>query len=216
MALLSNLFRGNVALEACALEHSAHVTRGATGDHVSKIQFALFTLDGLKINRTELVSQQYGQSTASAVLAFKKKRQIINHSYQNVADDIVGKMTITLLDKEMKLRELLPKPPGDCVLSPTGVPSPLSTLAVPVVNFSQRAQTFAESRGAKRLAHNKQLGGAVRVFFQITLKSVLDNGYPLSSAIERARDCLFEHGITLSVEIRNGFADTIRFPGRII
>jgi hypothetical protein len=27
---------------------------------------------------------------------------------------------------------------------------------------------------------------------------------------------LFEHGITLSVEIRNGFADTIRFPSRVI
>jgi hypothetical protein len=125
-------------------------------------------------------------------------------------------MTIASLDKEMKLRELLPKPPGDCDLSPTGVPSPLSTSAAPAVKFSQRAKTFAESRGAKTLAPNKQLSGVVRVFFQITLKSAQEDGYPLSSEIERARDCLFEHGITLSVEIRNGFADTIRFPGRII
>lgn len=216
MALFSNLFRGNVALEACALKDSAHVTRGASGDHVAKIQFALFTLDRLRIDRVELVSQKYGQSTAAAVLAFKMKRKIINHSYQSVADDIVGKMTIAALDKEMKLKELLPKPPGDCALSPRGVPSPVSTFAAPTGKLSQRANTVAESRGAKIVAANKQLGGVVRVFFAITLKSAQEDGYPLSSEIERARDALFEHGITLSVEIRNGFADTIRFPGRII
>lgn len=216
MALFSNLFRGNVALETCALKDSAHVTRGATGDHVAKIQFALFTLDGSRIDRTELVSQQYGQSTAAAVLAFKKKRQIINHSYQSAADDIVGKMTIASLDKAMQLKELVPKPPGDCAISPTGAPSPLGAFGASAAKLSQRANAFADSRGAKTVAFPKQLGGVVRVFFAITLKSAQEDGYPLSAEIERARDALFEHGITLSVEIRNGFADTIRFPGRII
>ena len=45
MALTSQIFRGNNALEACAVKDPAHITIGATGDHVAKIQFALFTLD---------------------------------------------------------------------------------------------------------------------------------------------------------------------------
>ncbi len=37
----------------------------------------------------------------SAVLAYKKARNIINAAYQVQADDIVGKMTIKSLDDEM-------------------------------------------------------------------------------------------------------------------
>ena len=201
MALSSTLFRGDRALEKCAIQDSAHVTRGAAGDHVAKIQFALFTLDGLLIDRTELTLHRYGRSTAAAVLAYKKKRQIINRSYQTTADDIVGKMTIASLDKEIRLRELLPKVPGDCVLSPPGIPNPTLSLVA--------------SRTA-RVTAPRQLGGFIRVFFQITLRSATDDGYPLSASIEKARDALFEHGITLFVEIRNGFADTLRFSERII
>jgi len=214
MPLTSRLFRGNRALEACAVEHSAHITHGAAGDHVGKIQFALFTLDGLLIERTELMFQRYGRSTAAAVLAYKKKRQIINRSYQSAPDDIVGKMTIASLDKEMRLRELLPKPPGDCVSSPAGIPTPLSLLTAPPGQSSQPL-SLAGSRGAKTLAP-RQLGGFIRVFFAITLRASMEDGYPLSANIERARDLLFEHGITLIVEIRNGFADTLPFNERII
>lgn len=212
MVLSSSLFRGNRALEACALHDPAHVTRGASGEHVAKIQFALFAVDGLRIDRTELAAQRYGPSTAAAVLAYKKKRQIINRSYQNAADDIVGKMTIASLDKDMKVREILPKPPGDCALSPpggAGVP------AIVGVRSAQRTQSLAGGRTASVTAP-KQLGGFVRVFFQITLRAALEDGYPLSANIERARDCLFEHGITLSVEIRNGFADTLQFSEPIL
>ena len=210
MSLSSNLFRGNVALEACAVKDSAHVTSGAIGDHVARIQFALSSLDGAKIDRAEITTRRYGKSTAAAVLAYKKKRKIINPSYQTTADDIVGKMTIAALDNEMKRKERAPKPPGDCAISPPG--SPLSVLAEP----GQRGSALVDSRGAKAVTAPKQLGGVVRVFFQITLKSAQENGYPLSAAIERARDTLFEHGITLVVEIKNGFADTLLFPGRII
>ena len=73
MALSSRLFRGDRALEKCAIQDSAHVTRGAAGDHVAKIQFALFTLDGLLIDRAELTLHRYGRSTAAAVLAYKKR-----------------------------------------------------------------------------------------------------------------------------------------------
>jgi hypothetical protein len=207
MGLSSNLFRGNVALEACAVKDSAHVTSGAIGEHVARIQFALFSLDGARIDRAEITTRRYGKSTAAAVLAYKKKRKIINRSYQSTADDIVGKMTIAALDKELRLKERAPKPPGDCAISPAG-----SSAAEP----AQRANALVDPRGARTVTAPKQLGGLVRVFFQITLKSAQENGYPLSATIERARDTLFEHGITLVVEVKNGFADTIQFPSRII
>jgi len=60
------------------------------------------------------------------------------------------------------------------------------------------------------------LGGFIRVFFQITLRSATEDGYPLSANIELARDTLIEHGISLSVEIRSGFADTLPFSEPIL
>jgi hypothetical protein len=41
-------------------------------------------------------------------LAFKTKRQIINYRYERQVDDIVGKMTIAALDKEMLRKQLDP------------------------------------------------------------------------------------------------------------
>lgn len=105
MSLQSQLFKGDSKLESCLIEDSAHVTKGTQGDHVAKIQSALIAIDGSKIDPGELVSKKYGPTTAAAVLAYKKKRNIINRSYQSQADDIVGKMTIAALDKEMLERE---------------------------------------------------------------------------------------------------------------
>jgi len=212
VALSSRLFKGNRALEACAAQDSAHVTRGASGDHVGKIQFALFTLDNALIDRAELVSQQYGRSTAAAVLAYKQKRQIINRSYQATADDIVGKMTVASLDKEMIVKELTPRPPGDCVVSPSRPPKP-SAIVTPAPAFQQRLSLAGS--GATVTAP-KQLGGFIRVFFQITLRSATEDGYPLSANIERARDSLFDHGISLFVEFGRGFADTLQFSEPIL
>jgi len=45
MSLLSKLFRGDPALEACLLQDPAHVTSGSIGNHVSKIQTAPEILD---------------------------------------------------------------------------------------------------------------------------------------------------------------------------
>ena len=41
MALLSRLFRGVPALEACLVQDASHVTLGTVGPHVPKIQKAL-------------------------------------------------------------------------------------------------------------------------------------------------------------------------------
>jgi peptidoglycan hydrolase-like protein with peptidoglycan-binding domain len=97
MALQSRLFAGDPKLEAAASSDPAHIQRGATGEHVRKIQIALTRLDGATI----ATDGQFGPATAAAVLAFKKKRDIVNRSYQSQADSIVGRMTMAALDSEM-------------------------------------------------------------------------------------------------------------------
>jgi hypothetical protein len=96
---------GDERLEACLVQDSAHLTRGTRGEFVAKVQAALIFIDGLQIDDKELDSHTYGPSTAAAVLAFKKKRKIINQSYQKTEDDIVGKMTIKALDDELLAAE---------------------------------------------------------------------------------------------------------------
>jgi hypothetical protein len=101
MGLQSKLFAGDRSLETCLIQDASHVSQGAVGGHVSKIQTALFRLDYADIDPLELSAKIYGPSTASAVLSYKQVRKIINFSYERQADNIVGKMTIARLDKEM-------------------------------------------------------------------------------------------------------------------
>lgn len=101
MPLKSYLFEGSSRLNACLVNDAMHVTPGQTGEHVADIQLALQHIDDLTIEPGELASKTYGPSTAAAVLAYKKKRKIINTSYQRSEDNIVGKMTIASLDKDM-------------------------------------------------------------------------------------------------------------------
>ena len=108
MPLKSKLFQGDKALEACLVKDSAHLTEGTRGPHVFKVQRALVALDGALIKGDEVEAQRYGPSTAKAVLAYKRKRKIINPTYQKAADNIVGKMTIAAMDKEMATSEKSP------------------------------------------------------------------------------------------------------------
>jgi hypothetical protein len=101
MALQSKLFSGEKRLQDCLLQDSAHVTPGCHGSFVQKIQTALLILDGVSVDAGELKSESYGASTAAAVRQYKARRSIINHNYQTTADNIVGKMTIERLDREM-------------------------------------------------------------------------------------------------------------------
>ncbi|WP_295433776.1 peptidoglycan-binding domain-containing protein [uncultured Thiodictyon sp.] len=101
MALQSKLFRGDPKLESAAVSDPAHIVPGATGPHVGKIQLALIQLDGASITQDSV----FGPATAAAVLAYKQKRKIVNTSYQTEADNIVGKMTIAALDREMLATE---------------------------------------------------------------------------------------------------------------
>jgi peptidoglycan hydrolase-like protein with peptidoglycan-binding domain len=108
VALVSNIFKSNTRLQSCLVLDASHVTPGSSGDHVALIQIALNELDGLMIDGAEVAAKRYGPSTAAAVLAFKKKRKIINFAYQKTEDNIVGKMTIAALDKEMFDRQFTP------------------------------------------------------------------------------------------------------------
>jgi hypothetical protein len=108
MSLSSKLFAGDAKLEACLVNHAAHLVIGTRGEHVGKVQTALFLIDGLHIDATELRQEVYGKSTAAAVLAYKRKRHIINPSYQSSEDNIVGKMTIASLDADVVREELTP------------------------------------------------------------------------------------------------------------
>jgi hypothetical protein len=148
MPLQSQLFQGDAKLEACLIQDAAHVTKGAVGDHVAKIQFALGVLGDLRIAEDELAAQTYGPSTAATVLAFKTQRNIINRSYQTTADDIVGKMTIAALDQEMFDEENQASPCEFCLMNarggdiePSGRASALPARAS--LNFAITAQPVA-------------------------------------------------------------------------
>jgi hypothetical protein len=105
MSLQSDLFRDDGRLQACLTNNASHLVEGTIGSHVAKVQVALFIVDGLGIQYDEVKSQRYGPSTAKAVLAFKTKRRIINYSYQTTPDNIVGKMTIAALDRELLTKQ---------------------------------------------------------------------------------------------------------------
>jgi hypothetical protein len=100
---MSRIFKGDPVFEACLVRDTAHITPGAVGNHVSKIHTALFRLDSLDVGEKERKHRVYGPLTVKAVLKYKgnKKRMIINRSYENHVDPIVGKMTIASLDQEM-------------------------------------------------------------------------------------------------------------------
>jgi peptidoglycan hydrolase-like protein with peptidoglycan-binding domain len=111
MSLQSKQFHGDPACEAAAVSDPAHITFGARGPHVEKIQQALILLDDAIIFDQEIQGRFFGATTASAVLAYKQKRNIVNRSYQTEADNIVGKMTMASLDAGMLKRESAPTGP---------------------------------------------------------------------------------------------------------
>jgi hypothetical protein len=127
MPLNSRIFSGDAALEACLVRDNAHITQGSRGDHVAKIQAVIMFLDDARIADDELKSKVYGPSTANAVLNYKKKRKIINHAYQNQADNIVGRMTIRALDDELDSRQEDTRPDSPLPCRLNAPPKPEAT-----------------------------------------------------------------------------------------
>jgi hypothetical protein len=101
MALRAYIFQGDTALEAAAVANPSHILEGHAGEHVGKIQEALIMLDGAVIADAERLTKFYGPTTSKAVLNYKTKHAIINRSYQNAPDAIVGVMTLKALDDEL-------------------------------------------------------------------------------------------------------------------
>jgi hypothetical protein len=147
------------------------------------------------------------------VLAFKTQRQIINTAYQSKPDDIVGKMTIARLDREMFVLESANRPTGECAISPPGAAAPTQGGLPSTVAFG-----LAGSKGVVGGPADKkpQLNRALRIYCSITRRAALDTGFPLVAHIEKAKDLLAGFGMTLSLEFTpvrgNGFGDTINFP----
>ena len=157
MTLKSNLFAGDARLEACAVSHADHITPGAIGPHVRKIQGAIMALDGAVIDQSEFDAARYGPSTARAVLAYKRKRDIVNRSYQSQADDIVGIMTIKALDAELLARQVEVKPhmrircPRHCGCRPQGG----NTLVAEALSSEARRARRPEVAAAMRVGDGK-------------------------------------------------------------
>jgi Putative peptidoglycan binding domain len=112
MPLNSQLFSKpfDPQLEACLIKPSAHITEGARGEHVKKIQIALNQLSNGRVFL--IIDGKYGPKTAAAVKAYKNAptRRIFGPG-QTTADDIVGQRTIESLDREMEIFEN--ESPGD-------------------------------------------------------------------------------------------------------
>jgi hypothetical protein len=153
MALQSKLFAGDSKLEAAATTDSAHIAQGSIGDHVAKIQQALIQLDGAAIS----ADGNYGPRTANAVLAYKTKRSIINRAYQSQADNIVGRMTMAALDREMLEKENKLEP-TTCRLDQA---CPCDVVTLPVVGPSVRLN-FAISESATPVGQAATPGDIMR------------------------------------------------------
>jgi hypothetical protein len=198
--LQSELFRDDAALEACLVRDSAHVTPGSRGQHVGKIQAALSILEGALMDPRELESNMYGPSTADAVLAYKRKRDIVNRTYQQRADNIVGKMTIASLDREMAQ--------GEKRRSPRSCKEPASGPASRSVKRAIREDIVGDEKVEQFPAILSVLFQLVRVRGQLGPKSFDIVGQTLRRANELVQP------IGMRVANINGFSVDIATPVR--
>ena len=172
MALTSRLFLGDQRLEACLVKDEAHLTLGTKGPFVNKVQRALAIISGHMVSHIEFDAMSYGQSTADAVLAYKTARAIINPAYQSKPDNIVGKMTIKMLDQEMTRIEKS-APFRACCGDPIGG----SSARVAAERKFAATRTFGIVE--KRVAETRigfQLPSVLRIGWQITEIGVKKGG----------------------------------------
>jgi hypothetical protein len=148
MPLVSNHFKDNDDLQDCLVDDASHVTPGQSGDHVELIQQALMLLGEGTISSSELASTFYGTSTANAVLGYKTRYGIINRSYQQTPDNIVGKMTISRLDNDMWNHE---QKPFSNLVSPTKRGTPEHNHSACVISYDQHDGTPINPLGFGRM-----------------------------------------------------------------
>jgi len=176
-------------LQACLLTDTAHVVPGATGRHVGLIQKVLLVLEKADISAGELRSGVYGPTTTAAVLAYKRKRNIVNRAYQTTADNIVGKMTIAKMDDELRLLDLRDVS-GRVVCTGGGhAPPPRSA----IVGAGQSGLV----NGLTPFKPKKQRPARLRIIVQKTnrAKEFGDADGLLAELYKRARELLAPHGM---------------------
>lgn len=138
MPLKSKAFKDDTKLQNCLLYDRDHILPGSRGEHVAKIQRALIQLGEAVINPGEIESELYGVTTSESVRRFKVKRKIVNTRYQDKADNIVGRMTIERLDKEVFDLEHRPDPnppPTSRLVSLTMAGAPHDHTKCPLSHF---------------------------------------------------------------------------------
>jgi hypothetical protein len=181
MALRSLTLKDDPALQACLLHDKDHVVPGARGNHVAKIQKALLLLEKADIQPTEMQLRTYGPTTASSVLAYKTKREIINRSYQTKPDNIVGKMTIARLDEDLLEREQRVTP--DRFVCVGGGPGGV-------------ASSFTSASGVVGAPALRRQNASLSILFQTTSAADAFGGFQLGvELLARARDLMAPHGI---------------------
>ncbi|WP_284316461.1 peptidoglycan-binding domain-containing protein [Labrys miyagiensis] len=212
--LISSLLREDPRLQACLVDDAAHLTVGSQGRAVAKVQMALLALDWLRIDQGEIRSQTYGSSTAAAVLSFKSKRGIINYNYQRTADNIVGKMTIAALDKEMAVWEKASRrldicsccPPGDLV-SPH--PSDTRFFASEV-----SSSTLSNVGGGTK---PKQFNKTLHIYCSMSRKTEREGGFNFQPQIDFANARLKNFGMQIAVDFSSATSpDIIEFVDSIV
>ena len=189
MPLASLLLRDEPRLQACLVADTAHVVPGAAGRHVGLIHKVLMVLDKAQISLSELRAGAYGPTTTAAVLAYKRKRNIVNLAYQTSADNIVGKMTIAKMDNELVVLDQRGLS-GRVVCTGGGHPE-LGRSAI--VGAGQAGQVGAPTP----FKPSKQRPAKLRIIVQKTdrSKEFGDANGLFTELYKRARDLLAPHGM---------------------
>jgi peptidoglycan hydrolase-like protein with peptidoglycan-binding domain len=189
MPLVSLLLRDEPRLQACLVADTAHVVPGATGRHVVLIQKVLLVLEKAPISAGELRSGVYGPTTAAAVLAYKRKRNIVNRAYQTTADNIVGKMTIAKMDNEILLLDQ--RAASGRVVCTSGGQAPPARSAI--VGADQPGLVG----GPTPFKPKKQRPARLRIIVQKTNRASEfgDANGLLAELYKRARELLAPHGM---------------------
>ena len=200
--LVSSLLRHDPQLQACLVNDAAHLTIGAQGQHVARVQMALYALDWLQIDKSEVRLQSYGSSTAAAVLSFKTKRGIINYSYQKTADNIVGKMTIARLDSEMFVWERAHRRVDICSCCPPGQPG-LETRSD--TRFFASAIAPTSSASVANVGKSPpQFNKTLHIFCTMTKKTQKEGGFNFQPLIDFANVRLKTYAMVIATDFSTG------------
>lgn len=219
--LISSLLRDDTRLQACLVDDTAHLTPGAQGPPVAKVQMALLALDWLRIDSGEIRSQTYGPSTAAAVLSFKTRRGIINFSYQRTADNIVGKMTIAAIDSEMVVWEKASRRLDICSCCPPGdfrsPGSSESRFFASEVNLPTSSSALTASPVGGPAKPPKQFNKTLHIYLTVSRKTVREGGFNFQPLVDFADDKLKKFGMKIAVDFSSASSpDIVEFVDSIV